>query len=376
MRVLVIGGGVIGLTIVRELIKNGIEEITLVDKGALGQESSHAAAGMLAPQAESDADNAFFRLCCDARDFYPEFTEQLFDETGFDIELDKTGTLYAAFNERDEVELAERFAWQTAAGLDIERLSARQTHRLEPFISPDSISSLFFPNDWQIENRALVAALAGFAANHNVEILEGTEVVSLVSGGDKFAGVQTSTKKVLAADIVILATGAWTSDIIAERGEVSIPEIKPVRGQMASYQTAKKLISHVIYSRRGYVVPRRNGRTLAGATVEESGFENRVTKEGQDSIRKTALEIIPSFVNLKPTDSWSGLRPRSADGLPVIGQIKGAQNLFVSAGHYRNGVLLAPLSAAILVDLILKKRKSRYTTEFSPERFITVSSAA
>ena len=375
MRVLVIGGGIVGLTIVREFINRGIDDICLIDKGSPGKEASFAAAGMLAPQAESDSDDVFFRLCCDAREFYTEFSEQLFDETGVDIELDKTGTIYTAYNEEDEVELAERFAWQSAAGLDVERLSAQATHRLEPFVSPDSISSLLFPNDWQIENRSLVKALSQYAIRKGVDLREFQRVRKLLFSGERVIGAETSDQEVIDADIVILATGAWTSDIKTERTETALPEIVPVRGQMVSYKTAKPLISHVVYSPRGYVVPRKDGRILAGATVENVGFENEITKDGQDSIRKNTLEIVPGLINLSPTEQWSGLRPRAKDGLPLMGLVPGSRNLFISCGHYRNGILLGPLCSVLLVDHVLQKTKSVYLQKFSPDRFKAASSA-
>lgn len=368
MRVLVIGGGIVGLTIIRELLVRGVEDIVLFEKGRPEKKASFAAAGMLAPQAESDSNDTFFRFCTDARDFYPAFAEEIENDSGIEVELDSTGTIYAAFDESDEHELFNRYEWQKAAGYKVEYLSAHDTHKLEPFISPESTGSLYFPNDWQVENRKVLRALKRIVEKAGVDIRESTEIKSLRFRGDAVCGVNTSTGIEIDADLIILATGAWTSLIETDRKSDFIPAIKPVRGQMVSYHTAKRLLSHVIYSSQGYLVPRRDGRILAGSTTEYAGFENTVTEDGIRSIKKTAVEIVPSLLNLAITEKWSGLRPCSYDGLPLIGRIPGCGNLIVSTGHYRNGILLAPFSAHLLVDSIINKTDSIYLDEFAPSR--------
>lgn len=375
MRVLIIGGGVVGMTIAREFLKSGADDVVLLDRGKLGREASFAAAGMLSPQAESDTNDLFFRFCCEARDYYPDFAEEIESESGVDIELDRTGTISAAFGEKDEAVLSERFHWQTAAGLQVDWLTATETHRLEPFISPDTIGSLYFPNDWQIENRALLRGLELIVRRSCDEIHESTSVKSLIIDGDSASGVVTADNRTIEGDLVILATGAWTSLIETGLIDISLPEIKPVRGQIIGYQTAKRLLTHVIYSRRGYVVPRRDGRVLAGATVEEAGFENEVTEAGVEFLQRNAVELIPSFAKLKMSESWSGLRPCSSDQFPLIGMIPGCRNLYLSTGHYRNGVLLAPLSAKLLVESVFQKEYAEYLTKFSPARLSATGAA-
>ena len=161
--ILIIGGGVIGLSLARQLHKKGFKRITILEKGAVGKESSFAAAGMLAVQAETDQPDEFFEFCNESNKLYPRFSEELFEETGVDIELDKEGTLYLAFNKADENELRKRYEWQKKKGLAVKKLSAIETHKLEPFVSPDILGSLYFPNDWQVENRKLLYALENIA---------------------------------------------------------------------------------------------------------------------------------------------------------------------------------------------------------------------
>ncbi len=368
MKVLVIGGGIVGLTIAREIVRRKQTEVVLVEKGKLGRESSFAAAGMLAPQAEADKNDEFFKLCSLARDFYSDFADDIESETGIDIELDRSGTLYTAFAEEDEKELANRYHWQTEAGLEVEKLSARETHRLEPFVSPDSIGSLYFPNDWQVENRKLLKALIKTSAQTGIAVREDTNVSSLAAKNGSIAGVVTEDGTTIYGDIVILATGAWTSLIEVSQRPSALIDIRPVRGQMIGYKTAKRLISRVIYSRRGYVVPRKDGRILSGATTEDAGFEDIVTATGIENLKRTATEIVPSLSNLNIDESWSGLRPCSADKLPLLGAIDGIENLYLATGHYRNGILLAPFTASFLAESILENRDSPFLEIFSPNR--------
>jgi glycine oxidase len=167
----------------------------------------------------------------------------------------------------------------------------------------------------------------------------------------------------------VLATGAWTS--LIRTGNFILPEIKPIRGQMISFSTAKRLFSKVIYSPRGYIVPRADGRILAGATVEDAGFDKEVNDAGTDFVRGHALEIAPSLINLEVHENWAGLRPFAADGLPVIGEFADAPNLLIATAHYRNGILLAPLTANILAEKIAEDSDSAYLKVFSPQRFQT-----
>jgi glycine oxidase len=366
--ILIIGGGVIGLSLARELHKKGFRRITILERGEIGKESSYAAAGMLAPQTETDKDDDFFRLCAESNQIYPQFAAELFEETDVDIELDQSGTLYLAFTENDVKEIRHRFEWQTKAGLQVEHLSARETTQAEPFASPDVLESLFFPNDWQVENRKLLHALRKYCELFGIEIRENVEIKNLLIENKKIVGAETVKEK-FSAETVVLATGAWTSFIKA--GALDLPKIKPLRGQMISFFTAKRLFSKVIYSPRGYIVPRADGRVLAGATVEDAGFDKGITSEGIDFVRERALEIAPSLVNLDIQDKWAGLRPFAADGLPILGKFAEIENLFIASAHFRNGILLAPLTAKILAEKIAENSDSEYLRIFNPQRFQT-----
>ena len=365
--VLIIGGGVIGLSIARELHKSGAKRITLLEKGVCGEEASWAAAGMLGPQAEVDEAGVFFDLCCESRDLYPAFADEFLDETGVDIELDRAGTLYLAFTDDDVAEVHKRFKWQLKAGLPIEHLSADETRRVEPFVSPDVRGALLFPNDWQVENRKLIAALKRYAEINGIKIFENTRVERLSVEGQHVVGAETDVGSII-ADKTVLATGAWTSFI--KLGDVEMPvKIEPVRGQMIAFQAAKRLFQHVIYSRHGYMVPRLDGRILAGSTSENAGFDKSVTESAALSLREMATEISPSINGLEITDSWAGLRPYALDGLPVLGSLGGIEDLFIATAHYRNGILLAPLTAKLVAENLVNGTDSEFFTTFGADRF-------
>ena len=366
VEVIIVGGGVIGLSIARELAHRSVREIVLCDRGELGKEASWAAGGILAPQVEADCADDFFKLASASRDLYPNFAQALYDETGIDVELDQTGTLCVAFSEDDEAELRQRFEWQRRAGLRVEWLESGDVLRLEPNVSAEVRCALRFPDDWQVENQKLVDALAASNRKLGVTVLSNCEVTSLRINGDWVVGVETANGPV-AGPIVVLCAGAWTSALTTSR---SAPiEIEPVRGQMLCFKPNMQLARHVIYGSRGYLVPRHDGRLLAGSTSEHVGFDSRVTTEGTKAIRSMASEIAPTLYAAPLVDSWAGFRPRALDDLPVIGPDAEIKGLFYATGHFRNGILLAPITAQLLAKCVTEGFKSPLVERFLPNRF-------
>jgi len=366
--VAIIGGGVIGLAVARALALRGVSDVLLIERGSLGAEASSAAAGMLAPQAEANRAHEFFYLTCQSRDMYPAFAAALLDETGIDIELETAGTLYLAFTSHDAEELQKRYEWQTKAGLPIEKLSAQAVRELEPAINEDVRAALKFPLDIQVENRRLISALTLANKRLGVRMETGTAVTSLKIEHDRVSGVETS-RGFISADAVVIAGGAWSSLLGA--GDKALPQlrIKPVRGQMLCFQPSLPLARHVIYSPRGYVVPRRDGRLLAGSTSEHAGFEKQVTAAGVQQILAAALEISPRIASLPLTDAWAGLRPRAADTLPVLGPCAEIAGVYYATGHYRNGILLTPITGELIAGAIVDRIFPAALEIFSPDRF-------
>lgn len=368
--VVIVGGGVIGLSVARALSSRGVKDVMLIERATLGAESSAAAAGMLAPQAEADCADAFFTLCCRSRDMYPKFAAELLEETAIDIELDTTGTLYLAFSERDEEEIGRRFDWQARAALDVVKLSAEDARRLEPSISETVRAGLRFSRDTQIENRLLLAALAKSNLQRKVAVRLNTAVRSVRTSRGKVEGIETARGFVSTRNVVI-ASGAWTS--LIETGVSLTPLVEPIRGQMICLQTQSNLFRHVIYSPRGYLVPRMDGRLLAGSTSEHVGFDKSVTAFGVYSLLGHALEMSPTISSLSLVDSWAGLRPRSLDGLPLLGPSPEIEGLVYATGHYRNGILLAPVTGELTAGVIADQSVSPLMEAFFANRFYPVS---
>lgn len=365
--VLIIGGGVIGLTIARELHRRGVGRIVIVEKGICGEESSWAAAGMLGPQAETDEPGDMLELCIESRIAYPDFASSLFEDTGIDIELDRSGTMCLAFSDDDVARLERRVSWQTAAGLNAAMITGAEARRAEPFISPEVVGSALFPDDWQVENRKLCNALRRYADLNGISVFENTEVSELINENGKIVGAKIGMDEIKSENTV-LAAGAWTS--LIKIGSFSAPvRITPVRGQMIMFRTAKRSFEHVVYSPNGYLVPRNDGRILVGATSEDAAYVKENTDVAVRDLTRSAETIAPQLSGLKIADKWSGLRPRSADGLPVLGSLGGLGGLYFATGHYRNGILLAPRTGEMIARAIVDGVDSRYFDVFGPDRF-------
>jgi len=362
--IIIVGGGVIGLSIARALAIRGGNKVLLLERAGFGQEASFAAAGMLAPQAEADQPDQFFNLASRSRDSYPAFAHSLLEETGIDVELDLTGTLYLAFSSEDLKEIEERYNWQRHAGLAIEKLTANQIRTLEPCISRNVCGGLRFPKDVQVENRRLVRALIDSCLRYEVSLMPDITVDSLRLVSDRVAGVETS-RGFFASDTVVVAGGAWTSRI---KGLPDIP-IEPVRGQMLCLQGQSDSVRHIIYSPRGYVVPRRDGRLLAGSTTERVGFNKEVTEAGIQSIKSSTFEMSPVISSRPVVNSWAGLRPRAPDSLPLLGPYDEIEGLVYATGHYRNGILLAPITGELIAGAIIDNEVPPLLATFAANRF-------
>lgn len=362
--VLIIGGGVIGLSIARELAFD--HTVSVVERGTCGKAASSAAAGMLGAQAEAYGDDAFFRLCIGSREMYPQLAASLLDETGIDVELDNAGTLLLSFSAADISERQTRFAWQKAAGFEIEQLSATDIRRAEPFVSTDVLGGFYLPDDGQIDNRKLVEALRRSCEIRGVNFFENTAIEKLAVENGRITGAFAGNT-IFSADKVVLAAGAWGTSIDAE---VELPfVIKPMRGQILQFRTAKRLFEHVIVGPRGYIVPRSDGRVLAGATMDDAGFDETITNDATSHLIESTTEISPSLGSQKPQDAWTGFRPFAPDRLPVLGRVPNADGLHLALGHFRNGILLSPITAKIIAGEIRGDASS--PEEFSPARFFS-----
>jgi glycine oxidase len=365
----VIGAGVIGCAIAWRLGQAGMR-VLVVERGRIGGEASHAAAGMLAPSAEAEGASEFFNLTVASHAIYADFARELKASSGVDVEYRDEGTLYLALTEEDEEELGRRWQWLHEAGLNVKRLNAGCALKLEPLLNQTLRFALKFPGDHQVDNRRLMTALHGAARNEGVEFRTHTEARELltesVAGRSRIVGVMTARGEIHARTVVI-AAGSWSSLLRCD--EAQRFEVEPARGQMAAIEMPAPAARHVIYSRRGYLVPRLSGYLIAGSTTERAGYDKRVTAGGVASIIKNAIEIMPCVAGQAVVETWAGLRPRAPDDLPILGADPRVEGLIYATGHYRNGILLAPITARAIGELIVKGESSVDLAPFSVARF-------
>jgi glycine oxidase len=363
--VLVVGAGVVGCAVAYHLARKGVKAVILLDQGAVGAEASGAAAGMLAPQCEAAGPGPFLDLCLAARRHYEQLTPELADLTGIDIEYLPWGILYLLDEEEDEA--AEgRYRWQRELGLTVERLTPEEIGRLEPALTKEVGGALFFSGDHHVNNGEVIRALAGAARILGVHIVEGSLVAGFLYEGDRVVGVRTPDA-IYTARHLVLCTGAWSGQLGLLLGR-RVP-IGPARGQILYAELPDLPVRHPVWGKGGYVVPRLNGGLIVGSTVEHVGFDKSVTLDGMRRLSELTLALLPGLAEQPFTRAWAGLRPHARDGLPLIGPLEGLDGLSIAAGHFRNGILLGPLTGRLVAEMILGEPLSFPAEAFSPRRF-------
>lgn len=361
--VLVIGGGIVGLSAARHLAGAGAR-VLVIERRRPGEEASSAAAGMLAAQVHADRDSPFLDLSLRARERHLALIPELEAETGIDLDLSTLGALAVAFSEDEERRLVSRVEWQKRRGLPADLLTADEIRQAEPNVNPEVRRGALFRYDHRLDNVRLVRALAASGVRRGAALLSGRPVTGLVVEGDRVTGVRAGNET-LHAPTVINSAGAWAG-LLA--GDPAPPRVEPVRGLIVSFDLAPALLRHVVWSDRGYLVPRSDGRILAGSTVERAGYDKSVTAAALRTVLDIALEIAPKLADVRVADTWVGLRPGTPDELPILGP--GAlRGLVHATGLHRNGILLGPLVGEIAAELALGRTPSLDLRPWSPARF-------
>lgn len=360
MKGIIIGGGVIGLSIARYLYKLGYD-ITILERQSLGKGASWAAGGMLAPQAEGLTGD-FLKLCIESRDMYKDFVAELEKETGDNLSFWECGIFCPAFNEEDKILLQKKTDYYNRLGLESIWFDTKDLKDINIPLSNSVIGGVLFSKDKQIDNRKLVKALIKYVKSNNLDIKEWTEVKFINSQNGVFQSVVTE-KGIFEADFCILAAGAWS-------GEIEPVNVYPKKGQMFSFQTRKKEeINKIIYSKKAYIIPRKESNlVVVGATEENVFFKEGNTIAGLFILLKGLLETLPYTKDYNIVETWYGFRPATPDGFPILGK-SDIKNLYYATGHYRNGILLAPITAKLIGDLIHKEEESAYLKIFNHSRF-------
>jgi glycine oxidase len=368
-RAVIIGGGVIGSSIAWRLTREGAA-VTVLERGRLGREASWAGAGMIAPQAEAQAAGPFFQLCLRGRDTFEAALEMLRTDADIDPEYDRVGLLYLALNDTERRELEQRANWQTNAGGTVHELTISAARELEPAISPQALYALHMPLERRVDNRKLTLAYASASIGKGAVFVESASVAEVLVRGNNVTGVRTTDGRVFEADIVVNAAGAWAGQI---QGIPDPFETYPVRGQIACFEARPRQLRLSVFSHEGYLVPRRDGRILAGSTMEEAGFDKSVTLAGLAQITRSALEMAPALGELRLLETWAGFRPATRDFLPVLGPSPILPNCFYATGHFRSGILLSAITGEIIADLIQARSPSIDLAPFAVNRFNTPS---
>jgi glycine oxidase len=365
--VVVVGGGLIGCAIARELRRRGAGRVVLIERGRAGEEASRAAAGMVAPQAECEARGPVLRLGLESRARYAAWAAAIARESRVDVQYRADGIVYAVLNGQDARVLEARARWQRNLGLRVERLTPRAARRLLPALAPTLRGALVFPDDHRVNNEQLATAIARAARRAGAVVLEETPALAIRARGGRASGV-TTARGVVDAPVVVNAAGAWAGRIRVPAGVIP-PPVFPVRGQMLVLRPPPGVLSRPLYSRRGYCVPRLDGRVLAGSTLEQAGFEKRVTAGAAADILAAARAMAPALAGATLEGMWAGLRPGTPDHRPILGPAADLPGLFYATGHYRSGILLAPATAAAIADLVLDGRTTLPLRGLEPGRF-------
>jgi len=343
-RSIIVGGGVIGMLTALELAQAG-QAVTLVERGDIGRESSWAGGGIVSPLFPWRYLDSVTRLAGLSQEVYPALSADLARHTGIDPEYTECGLILVAPDEGDA-------AMQWAARhqrtlLEVDRQAFR---RLEPQAAAPPDRALWMPTVGQVRNPRMLQALRVRIAQLGVETRTGEQVEALVREDGRCSGVRT-TRGTLEGDAVIVCAGAWSRGLLDDMP--APPAIYPVRGQMLLFRAQPGTITRMVLEGSRYVIPRRDGRTLFGSTIEDVGFEKQTTQAARDELYAIATSRFPILKRFPVERHWAGLRPSSPAGVPYIGRHPEVEGLFVNAGHFRNGIVLGPASARLAADLVL-----------------------
>lgn len=360
------GAGAVGCAVARALASAG-RRVTVVDPGRPEAAATWAAGGMLSPLGEAPEPGPFLELALRSHALWPGFASELEAATGVDLGLRLEGKLLAAFDDEGLDALARRRRWQEAAGFDVRWLDGADVRRLEPAVSPAVSGGLLLRRDGAVDNRALGRALHDAAMAAGCRMVDGARVRGVEVAGGAARGVRLGDGTMLPCDAVVVAAGAWSGTL---QGLPRPLPVRPVRGQMLSFRLPEPALRRVLAS-DVYLIPRREAeepRLLVGATSEEAGFDRRTTPQALRRLREGAVRLVPSLTGADVAESWAGLRPGTPDALPVLGRDPEVEGLVYATGHFRNGILLTPITAEI-VGAILAGREPGGLEAFRPDRF-------
>jgi glycine oxidase len=365
--VAVAGGGLIGGSIALELARAGLR-VGVFDRQEPGQEASWAGAGILSPAPESAAMISLVPLGKASMAIYPEFVRMVEEISGQSTGYRPKGTLQALFSRDAREELSTVIALHHGLGLKAEPLRAEDARELEPSLSEDLEAGVLRPDEASVDNRTMTQAVMEAARRSGVQFFPGSSVDAIWREGGKCVGISLKNEKI-AAQCTVIAAGCFSASI---EGVATYAPVRPAKGQMIALRADDLRIERVLWSEKIYLVPRNDGRILAGATVEYTGFEKGVTAGGIEKILAGAIELSPGLADARVEETWAGLRPDSPDHLPILGPTD-LDGLLIATGHFRGGILLTPITAKLISEWVTQQRVSVDWDRFSPMRFQAAS---
>lgn len=366
-KICIIGGGVIGLSVGWQLARKG-KKVELLERNEPGKGAAWVAAGMLAPQAEMGFEEIeLFNLCRKSLDIYPQFLEELYEDSGIKLEVERCGTLLVGFDRDDTERLRRLYDFREKVGLPVDWLTGSEAREMEPLLSPKCSSALWIKDDAQVDNRKLLGALKNAFVNRGGELYDNHKVEAINIENGKVLGVHVHGIDI-ENEAVILSAGCWSKKVNGI-DENFLPPVRPVKGQIISLTANDECrLKHTVRAPDVYLVPKKDGRLIVGASNEEMGFNTAPTAGEIFRMLERAWEAVPSIYDLPIQSIDVGLRPGSRDHQPIIGDSE-IEGLYFATGHYRNGILLAPITAYELSDWIVSGNKSPALSPFQISRF-------
>ena len=360
--IVIVGGGVIGCAIAYELATRGVKA-TVVERGPIGGEASWASAGIVSYPSRPAMLPARVELSRRSLARYPALVAALEERTGIGIDYVRPGELTIALDERQAALEAERAGWQQAHGFGVETVDAATARDLEPAVPDGVLAGWWSAGVGSLSAHRLTLALAAAAALDGARFLTGTPAAALRRDGNRVTGVRLADRD-LSADTVVLAAGAWTR--LLDTGlPVPLPT-KPIKGQLIAFANAPVRPHRLITGHGGYVRPRPDGTTMVAATQEDVGFDRRVTGEGIAWLLDLTRTICPGLLLGEVSETWTGLRPGTERGEPMIGPVPGVDGLWVASGHFRTGINEAPATGELVADGLVTGRSDPLLAAFAP----------
>jgi glycine oxidase len=362
--VIIVGGGVIGCAIAYNLADAGVR-VTILERSEVGAEASGASAGVLAPLDLSMEPGPLLDLCLASMPLHPSLADKLREETGIEVEYVRSGLLRVALTDEDADDLRALAERHQLAGM-LEWVEPEALRRLEPRLAA-ARGGVYSPYLHQVNAHRLTQVLAQAAVGRGVVLRQGVAVTGFVTNGSRVTGVRTGDGR-MAAGHVILAAGSWTG-ALGRRLGVSLP-VKPMRGQMLAFPNFSSPLRHILLGEdSGYLAPKANGFLFVGSTVEDVGFRKNTTVRVLAGLRRMAATLVPSLAYAEVASDWAGLRPGSPDDLPMLGPVPGWEGVSVASGHFRKGILLAPITGRLMAQWLTQGKTEMGMEPFSPARF-------